>query len=54
MATAQRSEVPPCRRIKYYAPYGRMAKLVDALDLGSSGETRQSSNLCTPTKFQLF
>ena len=26
-----------------------MAKLVDALDLGSSGETHQSSNLCTPT-----
>ena len=26
-----------------------MAKLVDALDLGSSGETHQSSSLCTPT-----
>ncbi len=28
---------------------GRMAELVDALDLGSSGETRQSSSLCSPT-----
>ena len=28
---------------------GRMAKLVDALDLGSSGATHQSSSLCTPT-----
>ena len=28
-----------------------MAKLVDALDLGSSGATHQSSNLCTRTKF---
>ena len=28
-----------------------MAKLVDALDLGSSGVTHQSSNLCTRTKF---
>ena len=27
-----------------------MAKLVDALDLGSSGVTHQSSNLCTRTK----
>ena len=27
-----------------------MAKLVDALDLGSSGETHQSSSLCTPSK----
>ena len=27
-----------------------MAKLVDALDLGSSGATHQSSNLCTRTK----
>ena len=32
--------------------HGRMAKLVDALDLGSSGATHQSSNLCTPTKYQ--
>ena len=31
-----------------------MAKLVDALDLGSSGETHQSSSLCTPTKFFLL
>lgn len=30
-----------------------MAKLVDALDLGSSGETHQSSSLCTPTKTHL-
>ena len=28
---------------------GRMAELVDALDLGSSGETHQSSSLCSPT-----
>ena len=28
-----------------------MAKLADALDLGSSGATHQSSNLCTRTKF---
>ena len=27
-----------------------MAELADALDLGSSGETRQGSNPCTPTK----
>lgn len=27
-----------------------MAKLVDALDLGSSGATHQSSSLCTRTK----
>lgn len=31
-----------------------MAKLVDALDLGSSGETHQSSSLCTPTKIFLI
>lgn len=31
-----------------------MAKLVDALDLGSSGETHQSSNLCTPTNRAMF
>lgn len=29
---------------------GHMAKLVDALDLGSSGVTHQSSSLCMPTK----
>ena len=29
---------------------GRVAKLVDALDLGSSGATHQSSSLCVPTK----
>ncbi len=28
-----------------------MAKLVDALDLGSSGETLQSSSLCMPTNY---
>ena len=28
---------------------GHMAKLVDALDLGSSGEIHQSSSLCMPT-----
>lgn len=33
---------------------GHMAKLVDALDLGSSGETHQSSNLCMPTKTSVF
>lgn len=31
-----------------------MAKLVDALDLGSSGATHQSSNLCTRTKIFFF
>ncbi len=31
----------------YYV--GHMAKLVDALDLGSSGVTHQSSSLCMPT-----
>ncbi len=31
-----------------------MAKLVDALDLGSSGETHQSSSLCMPTISILF
>ena len=31
-----------------------MAKLVDALDLGSSGETHQSSSLCMPTIFNIF
>lgn len=30
-----------------------MAKLVDALDLGSSGETHQSSSLCMPTKISI-
>ena len=30
-----------------------MAKLVDALDLGSSGATHQSSNLCTRTKISV-
>ena len=30
-----------------------MAKLVDALDLGSSGVTHQSSSLCTPTKHHI-
>ena len=44
MATTQ------CR----HTPHGRMAKLVDALDLGSSGETHQSSNLCTPTNFYIL
>ena len=33
---------------------GHMAKLVDALDLGSSGETHQSSSLCMPTKILIF
>ena len=28
---------------------GHVAELVDALDLGSSGATRQSSSLCLPT-----
>lgn len=32
-----------------YKFFAGMAKLVDALDLGSSGETHQSSNLCTST-----
>ena len=32
---------------------GRVAELVDALDLGSSGETRQSSNLCVPQDIAL-
>ena len=27
---------------------GQVAELADALDLGSSGATRQSSNLCLP------
>ncbi len=31
---------------------GRMAELVDALDLGSSGAARQSSSLCSPTNIQ--
>lgn len=31
-----------------------MAKLVDALDLGSSGETHQSSSLCMPTISDIF
>ena len=31
-----------------------MAKLVDALDLGSSGATHQSSSLCTRTKLFIF
>ena len=31
-----------------------MAKLVDALDLGSSGETHQSSSLCMPTISNVF
>ncbi len=30
---------------------GHMAKLVDALDLGSSGAIHQSSSLCMPTRF---
>jgi hypothetical protein len=30
--------------------YGDVAKLVDALDLESSGEIRESSNLSIPTK----
>jgi hypothetical protein len=29
-------------------PRGRVAELADALDLGSSGETHQSSSLCVP------
>ncbi len=29
--------------------FGHVAELVDALDLGSSGATRQSSSLCLPT-----
>ena len=33
---------------------GHMAKLVDALDLGSSGETHQSSSLCMPTISNVF
>ena len=33
---------------------GHMAKLVDALDLGSSGETHQSSSLCMPTISDIF
>jgi hypothetical protein len=28
---------------------GQVAELADALDLGSSGATRQSSSLCLPT-----
>ena len=39
-------EVPPYAR----AVRGHMAKLVDALDLGSSGETHKSSSLFMPTK----
>jgi hypothetical protein len=29
---------------------GHVAELVDALDLGSSGATRQSSSLCLPRR----
>lgn len=35
--------------IMYFVFSGGMAKLVDALDLGSSGATHKSSNLFTPT-----
>ena len=38
-----------CRTVKVYKFFAGMAKLVDALDLGSSGETHKSSNLCMPT-----
>ena len=31
--------------------YARVAELVDALDLGSSGATRESSSLSFRTKF---
>ena len=44
MATTQ------CR----HTPNGRMAKLVDALDLGSSGETHKSSSLFTPTNLLIL
>ena len=38
------------RRLRYTSRVlGRMAELVDALDLGSSGATHQSSSLCSPT-----
>ena len=38
-------DVLPC------PPYAGMAKLVDALDLGSSGATHRSSTLLTRTNF---
>jgi hypothetical protein len=34
--------------------YARVAELVDALDLGSSGATRESSSLSFRTKFKCF
>ena len=35
--------------IRCINPFGHMAELADALDLGSSGETRKSSSLFMPT-----
>ena len=37
-----------------YVDFGDMAKLVDALDLGSSEEIRVSSSLTIPTRNQLL
>ena len=38
----------PLRDVEPQARRGRVAELADALDLGSSGETHQSSSLCVP------
>jgi hypothetical protein len=50
---AARSMTRPGRRpsatdLPKSKPGGRVAELADALDLGSSGETHQSSSLCVP------
>ena len=38
-------------RVVYLRGRGRVAELADALDLGSSGATHQSSSLCVPKIF---
>ena len=47
LADLQREEKHPARSI--YRVAGQVAELADALDLESSGATRQSSSLCLPT-----
>ena len=39
---------------RYSARYARVAELVDALDLGSSGATRESSSLSSRTTLSFF
>lgn len=51
--TSKQDRRAGCKPARFFET-GHMAKLVDALDLGSSGETHQSSSLCMPTKFSAF